>query len=144
MKFIVLVALSHLRSRRDEAGISVITLVSMIGVTVGVTALIMVLAVMEGFELDLRDKILGSNAHVMVMSYNGILPTRASFTNCPKRQVWLLPLRLCIRYDDRFNNRATAIVMKGLILKRRARLRMWLQILWDLLVKSNALKKKRY
>ena len=46
-----------------------------IGVTVGVTALIMVLAVMEGFELDLRDKILGSNAHVMVMSYNGILPT---------------------------------------------------------------------
>ena len=55
-----------MRSRKHDAGVSVITLVSMVGVTVGVTALIMVLAVMEGFEIDLRSKILGSNAHVVV------------------------------------------------------------------------------
>ena len=71
MRFPFLVALSHLRSRKSEKGISVITFVSMMGVTVGVTALIMVLAVMEGFELDLRDKILGSNAHLVVVNYNG-------------------------------------------------------------------------
>ncbi len=71
MRFALLIALSHLRSRRHEAGISAITLISMIGVTVGVTALIMVLAVMEGFEVDLRDKILGSNAHLVVLSYAG-------------------------------------------------------------------------
>ena len=47
MRFALLVALSHLRSRRREQGISVITFVSMLGVMVGVTALIMVLAVME-------------------------------------------------------------------------------------------------
>jgi len=65
------VAASHLRSRKAEAGVSAITLVSMVGVTVGVTALIMVLAVMEGFEIDLRDKILGSNAHLVVLNYGG-------------------------------------------------------------------------
>ena len=70
MQFPLLIALSHLRSRRTEKGVSIITLVSMVGVTVGVTALIMVLAVMEGFEGDLRDKILGANAHIIVHSYS--------------------------------------------------------------------------
>lgn len=71
MRFALLVALSHLRSRKHEAGVSAITLISMVGVTVGVTALIMVLAVMEGFEIDLRDKILGSNAHLVVLQLGG-------------------------------------------------------------------------
>ena len=71
MNFPLLIALSHLRSNRNARGVSVITMISMLGFTVGVTALIMVLAVMEGFELDLRDKILGSNAHVIVVNYNG-------------------------------------------------------------------------
>lgn len=71
MRFALLIALSHLRARRHEAGISVITAVSIMGVTIGVTALIMVLAVMEGFEIDLRDKILGSNAHLVVLNQHG-------------------------------------------------------------------------
>lgn len=71
MRFPLLVALSHLRSRKKAAGVSAITLVSTLGVMVGVTALIMVLAVMEGFEKDLRDKILGSHAHVIVLQYGG-------------------------------------------------------------------------
>lgn len=71
MGFAWQVALSHLRSRRSEVGINVITLVSILGVTIGVTALIMVLAVMEGFEIDLRDKILGSNAHLVALNYEG-------------------------------------------------------------------------
>jgi len=71
MRFSLLVALSHLRGRRRTAGVSAIGTVSIIGVMVGVTALIMVLAVMEGFEIDLREKILGSNAHVVVLHYDG-------------------------------------------------------------------------
>lgn len=71
MRFALLVALSHLRSRQRESGVSVITAIAIAGVVVGVTAMIMVLAVMEGFEVDLRDKILGSNAHMMVLNYNG-------------------------------------------------------------------------
>ena len=69
--FTVRTAVSHLRSRKTETGVSTITWVSIVGVTVGVTALIMVLAVMEGFEIDLRDKILGSNAHLVVLNYGG-------------------------------------------------------------------------
>ena len=71
MRFALLVAFSHLRSRQSESGVSVITMIAIAGVMVGVTAMIMVLAVMEGFELDLRDKILGSNAHLVVLNYTG-------------------------------------------------------------------------
>ncbi len=78
MRFALLVALSHLRSRRHDVGVSAITFISMIGVMVGVTALIMVLAVMEGFEIDLRDKILGSNAHIVVLQYGAGIPNYAA------------------------------------------------------------------
>jgi lipoprotein-releasing system permease protein len=71
MRFAWLIAVSHLRSRKKEMGVSAITLISIVGVTVGVAALIMVLSVMAGFEIDLRDKILGSNAHIVVLKYNG-------------------------------------------------------------------------
>jgi lipoprotein-releasing system permease protein len=71
MRFAFLIAWSHLKGRRQSAGVSAIGLVSVLGVTIGVTALIMVLAVMEGFEVDLRSKILGSNAHVVVLHYDG-------------------------------------------------------------------------
>ena len=78
MRFALLVALSHLRSRRHDVGVSAITFISMIGVMVGVTALIMVLAGMEGFEIDLRDKILGSNAHIVVLQYGAGIPDYAA------------------------------------------------------------------
>ncbi|NTU59481.1 MAG: lipoprotein-releasing ABC transporter permease subunit [Deltaproteobacteria bacterium] len=61
------VALRYLKARRREFFISLITWISVAGVTVGVTALIVVLSVMTGFEEDLRDKILGANAHVVVL-----------------------------------------------------------------------------
>ena len=71
MRFALQIAWSHLKGRRRTTGVSAIGLVAVIGVTVGVTALIMVLAVMEGFEVDLREKILGSNAHVVVLHFDG-------------------------------------------------------------------------
>ena len=71
MRFALQIAWSHLKGRRHTAGVSAIGLVSIIGVAVGVTALIMVLAVMEGFEVDLREKILWSNAHVVVLHFDG-------------------------------------------------------------------------
>ena len=71
MFFEWIIATSHLRSRRQDVGISLIAVLSVLGVTVGVGVLIIVLSVMEGFELDLRDKILGSNAHLVVLEYGG-------------------------------------------------------------------------
>ncbi len=73
------IAWSHLRSRRQDAGVSLIAILSVLGITLGVQMLIIVLAVMQGFEGDLRDKILGFNAHVVVLSYEGSVsdPTAA-------------------------------------------------------------------
>jgi len=63
------IGLRYLKSKRKNAFVSIITLISIIGVTVGVMALIIVLAVMSGFEEDLKAKILGTNSHVVVVSF---------------------------------------------------------------------------
>src|SRR6185369_9484338 len=68
------VGLRYLRARR-RSFLSLISLISLLGVTIGVATLDIVLAVMTGFERDLRDKILGFNPHVVVMSYGGAIGT---------------------------------------------------------------------
>ena len=60
------VALRYLVAKRKQAGISVISLLSTLGVTVGVMAVIVALALMTGLQQELRDRILGSQAHVYV------------------------------------------------------------------------------
>lgn len=65
------IAWSHLRSKKSEAFLSVVTVLSIVGVTAGVAMLNWVISVMTGFEIDLRDKILGANAHVVVFRYGG-------------------------------------------------------------------------
>ncbi len=70
-RFESFVGLRYLRGRKDQGYLSAITFISILGVTVGVWALNVVLSVMGGFERDLRDKILGANAHVVVLSHAG-------------------------------------------------------------------------
>jgi lipoprotein-releasing system permease protein len=65
------IARKYLLAKRKQTFISIITFISIGGVTVGVTALIIVLAVMSGFERELKDRILGSTAHAHVTSLNG-------------------------------------------------------------------------
>ncbi len=69
MPFELFVGLRYLKARRKQAFISLITLISIGGVALGVMALIVVLAVMSGFEHTLRGKILGTNAHLWVLRY---------------------------------------------------------------------------
>jgi len=73
MTFEVFVALRYLRARRKQAFISLITLLSVLGVALGVCALIVVLSVMGGFENELKQKILGQSAHVMVFRVGGAI-----------------------------------------------------------------------
>jgi lipoprotein-releasing system permease protein len=68
MPLTLLMGLRHLRARRHQAFISFITTVSIAGIAIGVMAMIVVLAVMTGFEEDLKEKILGFNAHVLVQT----------------------------------------------------------------------------
>jgi lipoprotein-releasing system permease protein len=63
------VARRYLKSRRGMGFVSVITLISVGGVFVGVAALIIVLSVMNGFQQEWRDRILGTNAHLLVSDF---------------------------------------------------------------------------
>jgi lipoprotein-releasing system permease protein len=65
LPFELLLALRYLRPKRTF--VSVITLISVLGVTLGVAVLIIVISVMSGFDKQLRDKILGFNAHLKVL-----------------------------------------------------------------------------
>ncbi|ABL00613.1 lipoprotein-releasing ABC transporter permease subunit [Pelobacter propionicus] len=71
MPFELLICLRYLKAKRKSTFISIISLISTAGVSLGVMALIVVLAVMTGFEEDLKEKILGTNAHVVVIR-NGL------------------------------------------------------------------------
>ncbi len=64
----IAVSLRYLKSRRRQTFISLISLISVGGVAVGVMVLIVVLAVMSGFEKSLQDKILGINSHIWLFS----------------------------------------------------------------------------
>lgn len=67
------VSLRYLKAKRKQTFISIITFISILGVMLGVMALIVVLAVMNGFEHELRDKILGTNAHIVVTKHGGAI-----------------------------------------------------------------------
>jgi lipoprotein-releasing system permease protein len=69
MPYEVFIGLRYLKARRKQIGISLTTLISIVGVTVGVAALIATLAVMTGFKEELRDKILGTNSHIVIDSH---------------------------------------------------------------------------
>jgi lipoprotein-releasing system permease protein len=71
------VALRYLLAKRKQAFISVISLISTLGVTVGVMALVIALALMTGLQGELRDRILGSNPHIFVWKRGGIGDYRA-------------------------------------------------------------------
>jgi len=66
------IALRYLLARRKQAFISVISLISTLGVTVGVMALVIALALMTGLQSEMRGRILGGNPHVYVWNVKGI------------------------------------------------------------------------
>ena len=70
MSWELLVGVRYLRSRR-RSFLSLISALSLAGVTIGVATLLIVLAVMTGLEYDLRQKILGFNPHVTLASFSG-------------------------------------------------------------------------
>ena len=67
MKYEWFIGLRYLKAKRKQTFISIITIISIAGVMVGVMALIVVLSVMSGFEKTLKEKILGTQAHLVVL-----------------------------------------------------------------------------
>ena len=67
-----MIAWRYLRAKRAEGGVSVMTWISLVGITLAVFALVATLAVRSGFRAELVDTILGSNAHVTVYSMGAV------------------------------------------------------------------------
>lgn len=67
-RFEWMIAWRYLRARRAEGGVSVMTWISLVGITLAVAALIITLAVRAGFRAEFVDTILGANAHVTIYS----------------------------------------------------------------------------
>lgn len=67
-KFELLIGLRYIRAKQKNSFVSFISLISIIGIALGVAALIIVLSVMNGFQREIRSKIIGVTAHMQVMS----------------------------------------------------------------------------
>ena len=72
MSYEFFVAKRYLKSKRKTGFISLITYISIIGITIGVAALIIVLAIMNGFESEVRSRFTGFDAHVRLQTYSGL------------------------------------------------------------------------
>lgn len=69
MTYELFIALRYLRAKKKQAFISLITWISVMGITVGVTALLVVIAVMTGFGEDLKKKIVGAYSHIIITEF---------------------------------------------------------------------------
>jgi lipoprotein-releasing system permease protein len=61
----------YVRAKRRNSFISFISLISMLGIALGVAALIIVISVMNGFQSELRERMLAATAHVEVKGFDG-------------------------------------------------------------------------
>ena len=72
MRFEFLVAARYMKSKQRESFISVITLITIAGIAIGVAALVAVLSMMNGFESEVRERIVGTLAHVTVYTFDDV------------------------------------------------------------------------
>ena len=88
------IGLRYLRAKRRNGFISFISMASILGIIIGVIALITTIAVMSGFQQELRDRILGMVAHATVSGVDGPLqdwPRAVAYANQDKRVVGAAP-----------------------------------------------------
>lgn len=114
MQFELFVSLRYLLARRKQAFISVISLISVLGVAIGVASLIVVLGVMNGFSDNLRDKILGINAHLILGSTQQTIPDYARLTGKSLQSEGIVAATPFIYYEAMLS---TPTGVKGVVLR---------------------------
>lgn len=115
MSFELFVARRYLRTKRKGLFTLVTTVIGVAGVTVGVAALLTTLSVMNGFQADIRKKIVGAQAHVLVlgrMDGGRLERTRAALESRP--EVAALAPFVLGQAIVTFEDRSMGIVLKGL------------------------------
>jgi lipoprotein-releasing system permease protein len=68
MRYELFIALRYLKAKRKQTFVSVITVISVLGIIIGVTALIIALALITGFHENIQEKILGANSHILLFN----------------------------------------------------------------------------
>nr|HIL26678.1 lipoprotein-releasing ABC transporter permease subunit [Nitrospinaceae bacterium] len=148
MSYELFVSIRHLSAKKSQKFISLNTWISIAGVGLGVMALIVVIAVMSGFSKDLRDKILGTNSHIvvsnmnqaMVKNYNDILKKIRSVEGVTAAAPFIMNQVMLINGD-----RVSGVVARGIdpdskgVVSNLGK-NMISGTLFDLKVKSNHLK----
>lgn len=117
----IFISLKYFLSRRKEGMISLIGFISILGVTLGVASLIIVLSVMNGFDTEVREKIIGTYSHVIVMRHSGITDYEALISdleNMPgiKKASPFISGQGILHSG----NNASGILLKGIDIKKEA------------------------
>ncbi len=123
MSYELFVGLRYLRAKRKQVFVSIITFISIAGIFLGVAALIIVLAVMNGFETDLRNKILGINSHIVLMEYSGTMKNQDRVLK-EVEQVSGVVAAAPFIYSQallKSSNSASGVVLRGLATDRTSR-----------------------
>ena len=151
MSYELFVSIRHLSAKKSQKFISLNTWISIAGVGLGVMALIVVIAVMSGFSKDLRDKILGTNSHIvvsnmnqaMVENYNDILKKIRSMKGVTAAAPFIMNQVMLINGD-----RVSGVVARGIDPESEGVVsdlgkNMISGTVFDLKVKPNHFKKKK-
>ena len=85
-KFVWMVALRYLKSKQKSSFVSFISLISILGIAIGVTVLITVLSVMNGFQRDIQMKIIGITAHMQITDASNLLNNWHNVANKAQQQ----------------------------------------------------------
>ena len=116
MRYELKIALRYLRARRKDAFISITTIFTAVGVMIGVAALVVMLAVMSGFEPSLRQRMLSLSPQVQISSFDGSISDYATIEKpldhtCRRRRVESVYRRAG---DDEFAARGIGgVVVRG-------------------------------
>jgi lipoprotein-releasing system permease protein len=116
MNFETSIAIRYLRSKRKEAFISFTTWISVVGIAIGVMALIVVIAVMTGFQDEIRDRILGINPHVLVSNAYGDIAQPEKLVEVIKRIDGVTSVSPYITFQGmaQSGKRISGVVVKGI------------------------------
>lgn len=115
-RFSRLVASRYLWSRRTDAAVTIITAISILGVAIGVITITVVMAVMTGFQVTLREKILGADAHVVVRHREGRVEQWRAIKEEISRLAGVDSVAAYTSHQGllRAGDRATGLIIRGL------------------------------
>jgi lipoprotein-releasing system permease protein len=121
--FQAFIGLRYVRAKRRNHFISFISMISMLGIAVGVTALITVLSVMNGFDKELKDRILGMASHATIVKYGSDLKDWRSLEKQVENQPGIVGVAPYVQAEGMLvkDKRVNGTVVRGILPEQESR-----------------------